>query len=319
MTRPTRYGGAWPVLLTPFDEDGAIDGAAYEAMLGWYLERGVGGLFAVCASSEMFQLTPAERLRLARAAVRVAGGRVPVVATGAFGEDTAAHVESVQRMAETGVDAVVLLLPPFAPGEAELERYFDAVLNGTDCRLGVYECPVPAPRSLPPALTARLAQTGRFVCFKETSCHLPTLAAQCAAAAGTPMAVLQANAPYLLEARRLGCPGSMCIVADVVPELVRDVLALPDDLAAGPLRRLCAVEAVRRVSHPAAAKFLLAERGLPIRLTSRKPGATLSAEVRVMLREAWRFLRDGVPEPGGDAAPALAPAAVAPAVPAVAG
>ena len=66
MTRPTRYGGAWPVLLTPFDEDGAIDGAAYEAMLGWYLERGVGGLFAVCASSEMFQLTPAERLRLAR-------------------------------------------------------------------------------------------------------------------------------------------------------------------------------------------------------------------------------------------------------------
>jgi 4-hydroxy-tetrahydrodipicolinate synthase len=311
MTRLARYGGAWPVLLTPFDADGAIDGVAYEAMLRWYLERGVGGLFAVCASSEMFQLSAAERLRLAREAVRVVAGRVPVVATGAFGDDAAAHVESVRRTADTGVDAVVLLLPPFAPDEAELGRYFDAILAGTDCRLGVYECPVPVPRSLPPALTARLAQTGRFVCFKETSCHLPTLAAQCAATAGTPMAVLQANAPYLLEARRLGCPGSMCISADVVPELVRDVLALPDDLAAGPLRRLCAVEALRRVSHPAAAKFLLAERGLPIGLTCRKPGATLSAEVRVMLREGWRFLWDDAPEPGdgiGAARPQTVPA-----------
>jgi 4-hydroxy-tetrahydrodipicolinate synthase len=296
MVQQTTYQGAWPVLLTPFTEEGAIDWPVYGTMLEWYVERGVGGLFAVCASSEMFHLTPEERHQLARQAVRVAAGRVPVVATGAFGDDTAAHVESVRRMADTGVDAVVLLLPPFARGDDGLGRYYDAIVAQTDCALGIYECPVPAPRGLPPALTARLARTGRFVCYKETSCDLATLAAQCAATAGTRLAVLQANTPFLLEARRLGCPGSMCISANVVPELVRDVLALPDGPAQEPYRRLCAVEAIRRVSHPAAAKFLLAERGLPIGLASRKPGATLSAEAQVMLREAWHFVWDGVPD-----------------------
>ena len=317
MAQQKTYRGAWPVLLTPFTEGGEIDWPAYEAMLEWYLARGVGGLFAVCASSEMFHLTADERLQLARAAVQVVGGRVPVVATGTFGDDTPTHVESVRRTADTGVDAVVLLLPPFAQGDDGLERYYDTILAQTDCALGIYECPTPAPRSLPPALTARLARTGRFVCYKETSCDLATLAAQCAAAAGTPLAVLQANAPLLLEARRLGCPGSMCISANVVPELVRDVLALPDGLAQEPYRRLCAVEAIRRVSHPAAAKFLLAERGLPIGLTSRRPGKGLSAEVQVMLREAWRFVWDGVPAPWErvSSPPAPAPAAAVPAAP----
>jgi 4-hydroxy-tetrahydrodipicolinate synthase len=295
MIQQKTYGGAWPVMVTPFTQDGQIDWPAYESAIEWYIERRVGGLFAVCATSEMFHLTADERLRLAREAVRAAGGRVPVVATGAFGDDTAAHVESVRRTADTGVDAVVLLLPPFAQGDDGLERYYDAILAQTDCTLGVYECPVPAPRSLPPALTARLALTGRFACYKETSCDVATLAAQCAATAGTALAVLQANTPFLIEARRLGCPGSMCISATIVPELVRDVLALPDDLAQEPYRRLCALEAIRRVSHPAAAKFLLAERGLPIGPTSRKPGKELSAEVRVMLREAWRFVRDSAP------------------------
>src|SRR6266516_2755690 len=125
MIQRKPYRGAWPVLVTPFAEDGTIDWPAYEAMLHWFLERGVGGIFAVCLSSEMFHLAEDERYALARVAVRVVGGRVPVVATGGFGEDPRAHVESARRMAATGVDAVVLVLPPFATTEAELEAYFE--------------------------------------------------------------------------------------------------------------------------------------------------------------------------------------------------
>jgi 4-hydroxy-tetrahydrodipicolinate synthase len=243
----------------------------------------------------MFLLSEEERHRLARVAVKVAGGRVPVVATGSFGDDAPAQAASVRRMADTGVDAVVLVLPPFAQTEAELGDYFETVLDATDGPLGLYECPVPTRRSLPTALVGRLARTGRFVCYKETSCDPVVLAAQCAATAGTPLAVLQANTPYLLEARRLGCPGSMCISANVAPELVRDVLTLPDEDASEPHRRLCAIDAIVRLNHPTVAKFLLAERGLPIGLTNRKRTAPLTGEARVMLREAWRFLWDGLP------------------------
>lgn len=45
--------GVWPVMLTPFTTDGAIDWEALDLMIDWYLEQGIDGLFAVCLSSEM--------------------------------------------------------------------------------------------------------------------------------------------------------------------------------------------------------------------------------------------------------------------------
>ena len=58
--------GVWPVMLTPFTADGAIDWDGVDVLTDWYIESGVAGLFAVCASSEMYHLTEGERYALAR-------------------------------------------------------------------------------------------------------------------------------------------------------------------------------------------------------------------------------------------------------------
>ena len=50
-------GGVWPVMLTPFTEDGRIDYNALEHLVNWYIDKGCDGLFAVCQSSEMYYLT----------------------------------------------------------------------------------------------------------------------------------------------------------------------------------------------------------------------------------------------------------------------
>ena len=50
-------GGAWPVMLTPFTEEGKVDYKGLERLIEWYIENGVSGLFAVCQSSEMFFLS----------------------------------------------------------------------------------------------------------------------------------------------------------------------------------------------------------------------------------------------------------------------
>lgn len=46
------------VVLTPFRPDGKIDFPAYRKLLEYYIAEGVAGLFAVCLSSELYQLTP---------------------------------------------------------------------------------------------------------------------------------------------------------------------------------------------------------------------------------------------------------------------
>jgi 4-hydroxy-tetrahydrodipicolinate synthase len=52
-------------MLTPFDVNGDVDHDALDALVDWYLSKGVAGLFAVCQSSEMFALSLEERTEIA--------------------------------------------------------------------------------------------------------------------------------------------------------------------------------------------------------------------------------------------------------------
>jgi 4-hydroxy-tetrahydrodipicolinate synthase len=289
------FAGAWPTLVTPFNADLSIDVSAYRASLSWYLEHGVGGLYAACLSSEMYELSEEERLLLAREAVRAAAGRVPVAATGNLGASLEEHVRACRRMADEGVDAVMLLVPEFLDDEADLERYYLTIAGQVDAPLGLYECPVPRSRHLSPALAGRLARTGRFAAFKETSCELDTILAHIQALRGTPLAMLQANTPYMLAAVRAGSPGSMTIAAIWLPELVAKVIdwARAGDPAAEALHaRLCALKLAQRSCHPAGSKYLLAKRGLPFTERMRRPGADLPANTRTALDYAARLWFD---------------------------
>ena len=241
--------GAWPTLVTPFDGDLLIDSGAYRAMLEWYLQHDVSGLYACCLSSEMFHLDDAERVLLAREAVQVAGGRVPVAATGNLGANLDEHIRLCRQVADAGVDIVMLVVPEFLNSDDELERYYTTLAEQVDAPLGLYECPVPRSFHLSLDLVARLARTGRFVAYKETSCEIDKIRAVLAAAAGTPLAVLQANTPYMVDAVRAGSPGSMTIAAIWLPDLVAAVIrkTLANDPDAERLQsHLCALKLAQR-------------------------------------------------------------------------
>ena len=72
----------YPTMITPFKKDLTIDYDALESLVEWYIDNGVDGLFAVCQSSAMFELSLKERVALARAVVQITDCRVPVVASG---------------------------------------------------------------------------------------------------------------------------------------------------------------------------------------------------------------------------------------------
>jgi 4-hydroxy-tetrahydrodipicolinate synthase len=290
-------------MLTPFDARMRVDRGAYRETVAWYLEHGVGGLYANCLSSEMFHLDAAERLLLAADAVAAAGGRVPVAATGNLGGSLAEHVRACRRVAGAGVDVVMLVVPDWVSTDEALEQYLVAVAEQVEAPLGLYECPVPKPYHLGLELIGKLARTGRFVAFKETSCDLEKIRRILEATAGTPLALLQANTPYLLEAVRAGSPGTMSIASIWLPELVAGVIdaaQVGDPCADGRHARLCAMEMVQRVVHPLGTKHLLAKRGLPFEMRSRSAAGSPPPEVLRSLDACaglW-FDRNGALLPG---------------------
>lgn len=290
-----RYAGSWPVMVTPFDADLMLDLGAYRAMVSWYLDHGVGGLYANCLSSEMYYLNDDERVALVREAVRVSGGRVPVAATGNLGEDVAAHVRLCRRVADAGADVVMLVVPPFLDDDAALERYYLQLAEQVDAPLGLYECPVPRPYHLGVAVVRTLAHSGRFVAYKETSCDLNKICTLAETVRGTPLALLQANVSYLIEATRVGAPGTMSVASIIAPELVAEVItaALQDVAQAERLHaRLCALHLAQRQVHPHGSKYLLAKRGVPIATNARQQPSPLSAEVLAALDHAARHWFD---------------------------
>ncbi len=72
--------GVWPVMLTPFAENGEVDYLSLERLVHFYEQNGVSGLFAVCQSSEMFYLSLRERVEIVSFLKKVA--HVPVIASG---------------------------------------------------------------------------------------------------------------------------------------------------------------------------------------------------------------------------------------------
>ena len=52
--RMSKYAGAWPTMVIPYDSNMRIDVGAYRTMIEWYIDRGVGGLYVNCLSSEMY-------------------------------------------------------------------------------------------------------------------------------------------------------------------------------------------------------------------------------------------------------------------------
>jgi 4-hydroxy-tetrahydrodipicolinate synthase len=293
------YGGAWPAVVTPFDENLKIDAGAYRALIDWYIRQGAGGLYANCLTSEMYQLTAEERVLLTVEAVRVSAGRVPVAATGNAGAVSAkdpspeATLAECREIAAAGADVVMLVIPPWCLTDEDVEAYFMGVAGSIPARLGIYECPAPRPYHLGVELVYRLAHTGRFYAFKETSCQWAKILALIDAVKSTPLALLQANTPYLLEAVQAGSPGTMSIAATWLPDLVAQVIKAgrASDVAAGALQaELVTLELAQRSVHPRGTKYLLGKRGVPI-----TPRARVGVDLNEEEKRALDYIAERLP------------------------
>jgi 4-hydroxy-tetrahydrodipicolinate synthase len=287
---PLIPNGVWPVMLTPFKDDGGIDWNGLDALVDWYLHAGVAGLFAVCLSSEMYDLSADERVQLAERVTRRVAGRVPVVAAGCFADGFAGQIDMVRRMIDTGVTAVVLTVNQLA-GEDEAEDLWRARAEALfeacpDTPLGMYECPQPYHRLLSPEALEWVAGTGRVHFYKDTCCDLEKMRPKIAALAGTPLRWFNANGPTLLGSLEAGGRGYCGIAANYHPELFVRLCAMQErnHEGTGDLNHfLCVADAVARHRYPVAAKHFLALRGLPIGTRCRRRVGPLSGPDRISL------------------------------------
>jgi 4-hydroxy-tetrahydrodipicolinate synthase len=273
---PALPRGVWPTMVTPLRADGGLDERGIDALVDWLIGAGVAGLFTVCLSSEMYELDADERLALARRVVSRAAGRVPVVAAGAFGETAGAQAALAARLYDCGVAAVVFTVNQLAAVDEDDEvwqrRAEELFAACSDVPLGLYECPRPYHRTLPPKLFAWAAATGRVVFYKDTCCELPTIRAKVAHLPGTPVTWLNANAETLLPSLEAGGHGYCSIAANVIPATYVHLCGQNDYAAPAAARLQEVIDAAQPIigtKYPRSAKVYLQRLGLPLTETCR--------------------------------------------------
>ncbi len=216
--------GIIPVMLTPFTDQGDIDYPGLARLIEWYLAHGADALFAVAQSSEMQYLTLAERAALGRFVVKEVAGRVPVVVSGHISDDPFSQIEELTAAARTGAAGVVLVtnhLDPSATGTETFRGNLEWLLQRlpSDIPLGLYECPAPYRRLLSDAEIGICIDSGRFVLLKDVSCDLATVKRRVALAAGSSLAIVNANAAIAYDAMLAGARGFTGVFTNFHPDL----------------------------------------------------------------------------------------------------
>jgi 4-hydroxy-tetrahydrodipicolinate synthase len=205
-------------MITPFTGDNKIDYGAVKNLTEWYIAGGCDGIFAVCQSSEMFFLSEQEKIDLARAVKEAAAGRVKVIASGHTSGDTSKQIEELGRMAETGVDAVVLVSNRLAEqneDESVFRKNFNDILRQLpNTVFGMYECPYPYLRLLTTEFLKDCAKKENLVFLKDVSCANQIQKERVQAIAGTRLALFNANTATLLDSLIDGYEGFNGVMAN---------------------------------------------------------------------------------------------------------
>lgn len=215
--------GVIPPLATPFQPDGSLDEAAFEANLESLVVHDLAGFLVLGSNGEAASLEEEEKLCLVRAARRRTSGRFLLVGTGL--EGTRGTIALTRRVADAGADAVLVLTPHFYKGRMTAEalrRHYEAVADASPVTVYAYSVPAFTGLVWPAELAAALAAHPRVAGMKESSGDIALLG-HIVGSVPPLFEVACGNAPVFYPALCVGATGGIVAVANCAP---RPVIAL---------------------------------------------------------------------------------------------
>jgi dihydrodipicolinate synthase/N-acetylneuraminate lyase len=260
--------GVFAAALTPLREGGAaLDEGVFEPYLDFLAAGAVDGILALGTTGEGILLAVDERKRAAELFLAAAGPRLDV-AVHCGAQTTAATVALAAHAAEAGAAAVAVIAPPYFPlDQRALAAHFAAAAAAcAPLPFYVYEFEARSGYAVPVPLVRELQQTvpnlrGLKVSDKPWERLEPYLL--------DGLDVFVGAESLLARGLERGAAGAVSGLAAVFPEVVAALVAERTPERAAEAERLRA--ALDRFPFHAAAKEVVARRGVPIRADVRAP------------------------------------------------
>lgn len=159
-------------MITPFDENGAIDYEQVENVIEHLISNGTDTIVVCGTTGESPTLSTEEKLQLIEFTVKKVNKRVPVVA-GTGDNETSYSIEMTKKAEKLGADAVMLVAPYYnKPNQRGLYEHFASVARETKLPVIVYNVPGRTGVNVAAETTIALSKIPNIQFVKEASGNL---------------------------------------------------------------------------------------------------------------------------------------------------
>ena len=166
------FKGSFVALITPMRPDGSVDADAFAGFVEWQIKQGTHGIVPVGTTGESPTLSHDEHRQVVDIAVKVAAGRVPVVA-GAGSNCTAEAIELARHAKQAGADAALIVTPYYnKPTQEGMVQHYTAIADAVDLPIIIYNIPPRSVVDMTAETMGRLARHRNIIGVKDSTANL---------------------------------------------------------------------------------------------------------------------------------------------------
>ena len=221
MTHSLKFFGCYTALITPFKGE-AIDHAAFEQFVEWQIAEGIHGLVPCGTTGESPTLTPEEHYDVIERTVKVAKGRVKVMA-GTGSNSTAEAIAYTQHAEKAGADAALIVAPYYnKPTQEGLYQHFKAIAEATSLPIFIYNIPGRSVVNIADSTLARLAEIKNIAGVKDATGDLARVATL-RHLVGDRLVLFSGEDMTAVGFNAMGGSGVISVVSNLAPKMASEV------------------------------------------------------------------------------------------------
>ncbi|TDM34715.1 4-hydroxy-tetrahydrodipicolinate synthase [Macrococcoides canis] len=216
-----QFKGTGVAVTTPFNGQ-TIDYGLFEEHLNFLINNNVEALIINGTTAEGSTLTEVEKLKTIEIAVRVAQGRVPVIA-GTGTNNTQASIDHSLKVKALGVDGIMLITPYYnKTSQRGLIAHFTTIADAVELPVLLYNVPARTNMTIEPETVVTLAAHPFIYGIKDATGDMNYMKAL-KSTLPEDFSLYSGNDDAILPFYEAGGAGVISVIANVIPAAFSEI------------------------------------------------------------------------------------------------
>jgi len=218
------FRGCGVALVTPFNENDQVNYDQLATLIDFQIKHKTDALVIAGTTGEASTLSVEEHKDLIQHSVKMANGRIPVIA-GTGSNETPLAIELSVQAEEVGADGLLLVTPYYnKTNTAGLIKHYEAVAEAVKIPMILYNVPSRTGMNIPLEAMVHLSKNPRIAGVKEASGNI-TYASEVVRLCEDDFIMFSGNDDIIVPMMAVGATGVISVVANVLPEETHNIAA----------------------------------------------------------------------------------------------